>query len=82
MDAWIEIPDVVPVPLPFQSHPMWMRGLKFVSKTIIFDNAPSHPMWMRGLKYDNNYLIESDFLVASYVDAWIEISCRSYGIHE
>ena len=50
MDAWIEIPYGYKFDKNFKSHPLWMRGLKFIRRQDDVENGESHPLWMRGLK--------------------------------
>ncbi len=50
MDAWIEIGQARFFDRRCQSHPLWMRGLKYALQQTTEDQTPSHPLWMRGLK--------------------------------
>ena len=59
--------------MTFESHPVWVRGLKhtiFIEENI---EALSHPVWVRGLKrlfcFENESIQD---LVAPRVGAWIE----------
>ena len=38
------------IALFLQSHPMWVRGLKFTTLATRWARNLSHPMWVRGLK--------------------------------
>ena len=50
--AWIEIlPRTRGSEMLKQSHPLWVRGLKFIEDGMIAADAESHPLWVRGLKY-------------------------------
>lgn len=40
-----------------QSHPIWMRGLKYIKKEIAFYYLLSHPIWMRVLKCFTLFLL-------------------------
>ena len=75
LDAWIEINAVVlPLARSVASHPSWMRGLKlFVIILLVNMVILSHPSWMRGLKFLDLLILLPVILVASFLDAWIEI---------
>ena len=50
--AWIETNEKeLKVEEVFESHPMWVRGLKHILTLINMKNLWSHPMWVRGLKH-------------------------------
>ena len=38
---------------PPWSHPLWVRGLKWLHIPMRFAKKSSHPLWVRGLKYIN-----------------------------
>ena len=66
---------------PVKSHPMWVRGLKLRSSSLLVSNVMSHPMWVRGLKLgidDATYVATH---VAPYVGAWIETSGHGRAVH-
>ena len=50
MGAWIEIPaDAVNTQCPWQSHPLWVRGLKFYSLccwVVVSSVAPFMGAWI------------------------------------
>ena len=58
-----------------QSHPTWVRGLKFVRQVETGAVRKSHPTWVRGLK---SLVCDRDsgrLYVAPHVGAWIEMRC-------
>ena len=63
------------------SHPSWMRGLKSIGLYITNFSPVSHPSWMRGLKFLRIHYLHSILLVASFMDAWIEILMYISGSH-
>ena len=69
--AWIETLNIKIAPILYQSHPMWVRGLKHNNKRYYRPLLKSHPMWVRGLKLPYLPLFSCN-LVAPYVGAWIE----------
>ena len=49
--AWIEISCSLASPFwLYLSHPMWVRGLKYIALFDVIIGQSSHPMWVRGLK--------------------------------
>ncbi len=56
-----------------KSHPIWMRGLKLRARITVETPNQSHPIWMRGLKLSVFVGLLIGLVVASYMDAWIEI---------
>ena len=48
--AWIEIFIKEDVALGSESHPTWVRGLKFAGVKVAEEQVKSHPTWVRGLK--------------------------------
>ena len=51
MGAWIEtLNEAFELLGEFESHPMWVRGLKQVIILSSMKKVLSHPMWVRGLK--------------------------------
>ena len=77
MDAWIEIQLQTKMSNAETSHPLWMRGLKWWCFLVFKPKDASHPLWMRGLKYVIQDEREFEVLVASFMDAWIEIIISS-----
>ena len=53
MGAWIEIMISVVDDNKAMSHPLWVRGLKYLSGTRNTSAELSHPLWVRGLKCDS-----------------------------
>ena len=53
MGAWIEIgTTVIFVNQLRESHPLWVRGLKYQLLMILLKSSKvSHPLWVRGLKF-------------------------------
>ena len=78
MGAWIEISFcLIFTPSTITSHPIWVRGLKYLSQPPIPMHSLSHPIWVRGLKYLPNFPFYHILQVASYMGAWIEIISSS-----
>ena len=50
MGAWIEIEINGETRGQSLSHPLWVRGLKYIQRQEIKYKHPSHPLWVRGLK--------------------------------
>ena len=48
--AWIEMISFITYYIFTQSHPMWVRGLKYQIQLHDPQHMMSHPMWVRGLK--------------------------------
>ena len=58
------------------SHPLWVRGLKFIVGKTSDVTQSSHPLWVRGLKFtkaNKDAIINS---VAPFMGAWIEILAK------
>ena len=53
--AWIEISASVPSLEMVSSHPMWVRGLKWLGLSFLRAALGSHPMWVRGLKSNRRH---------------------------
>ena len=71
--AWIEIEDVSSGFTVSESHPTWVRGLKFLfsaKESTIFDVAPHVGAWIE-IVIDCPIGVED--VVAPHVGAWIEI---------
>ena len=49
--AWIETYQQFTLQFVFESHPMWVRGLKLKGRGRRRIAIWSHPMWVRGLKH-------------------------------
>ena len=50
MGAWIEIDIILGKTEGIESHPTWVRGLKFIWTDTTVVCMESHPTWVRGLK--------------------------------
>ncbi len=73
--AWIEIKKrTLSATTSVTSHPMWVRGLKYIIACASGGIPKSHPMWVRGLKSLKVIFSTTPSAVAPYVGAWIEIS--------
>ena len=74
--AWIEIfAGWIMRTKLMMSHPMWVRGLKYVHFGALAFFMPSHPMWVRGLKLWRGLMQVLGYqLVAPHVGAWIEMT--------
>ena len=72
MGAWIETLSVNTPIYDFMSHPVWVRGLKHIIRTLCLTLQMSHPVWVRGLKRDKTFNSLRDAKVAPRVGAWIE----------
>ena len=59
--------------LKSQSHPSWVRGLKFGPRNERKRGRMSHPSWVRGLKSSMTVDSIMFFMVASFMGAWIEM---------
>ena len=74
MGAWIEIDLRVYCDWSsVASHPLWVRGLKYLRNALLKGNMQSHPLWVRGLKSCLRSKRSRVSLVAPFVGAWIEI---------
>ena len=74
MGAWIEILTVADeVAKALESHPSWVRGLKFAWNTPYLAILESHPSWVRGLKFKSCKQFKPCIVVAPFMGAWIEI---------
>ena len=72
--AWIEINNHLGVCVyENQSHPVWVRGLKYGHFNFLISDETSHPVWVRGLKFQVLCQQDALFVVAPRVGAWIEI---------
>ena len=74
--AWIETTEQSKGIKEYESHPMWVRGLKQHHEEQKQSRGWSHPMWVRGLKLFNVWRGMVGIIVAPYVGAWIE-TCGS-----
>ena len=74
MGAWIEIfiNPIMPISR-FRSHPLWVRGLKYIQNHWYFSPYWSHPLWVRGLKFVIGLGVWGPYPVAPFMGAWIEI---------
>ena len=50
MGAWIEISNGYDEKTPYESLPVWERGLKYAAVLYNHETFPSLPVWERGLK--------------------------------
>ena len=57
--AWIETHSIPFIRLNYQSHPMWVRGLKLPTLRLRSQAHRSHPMWVRGLKLHTGGMVEA-----------------------
>ena len=73
MGAWIETAPAGSAPAgQGVSHPVWVRGLKLISKQRENIQIESHPVWVRGLKPKKIVRNKKEIVVAPRVGAWIE----------
>ena len=71
---------ILPVHFLLQSHPTWVRGLKFNGAHLKGPGYESHPTWVRGLKFKPDKVVLIGVAVAPYLGAWIEITLNDWWI--
>ena len=78
MGAWIEIIAPVRTSKPIESHPTWVRGLKFVGlsdEDVMRFVAPHVGAW---IEIPLSVRLFGQLRVAPHVGAWIEIEKANF----